>query len=114
MLGGPPPTIIQAEASIRDASGNLQDFWLVSFTDNSGTAFTKPPPASFDLSLFPQGGGLLFINEANPNLPSFSGPIDSLVGTAVATPEPSTLTLLGLGSLGLLGYGGRRWKRAVA
>jgi hypothetical protein len=33
---------------------------------------------------------------------------------ASATPEPSTLTLLGPGSLGLLGYGWRRRKQASA
>jgi hypothetical protein len=33
--------------------------------------------------------------------------------TAEAVPEPSTLTLLGLGALGLLGYGWRRRKQAA-
>jgi hypothetical protein len=35
-------------------------------------------------------------------------------GGGLATPEPSTLTLLGIGSLSLLGYGWRRRKQVVA
>jgi hypothetical protein len=34
--------------------------------------------------------------------------------SAAGVPEPSTVTLLGLGSLGLLGYGWRRWKEEAA
>jgi hypothetical protein len=36
------------------------------------------------------------------------------IPSATGVPEPSTLTLLGLGSLGLLGYGWRRRNRAAA
>jgi hypothetical protein len=36
------------------------------------------------------------------------------VTPATATPEPSTLTLLGLGSLGLFGYGRKRRQQAAA
>jgi hypothetical protein len=71
--------------------------------------------------------------NADPTFPSAIGPIGTfrfasfspsanvivnpaITGTAVATgvPEPSTLTLLSLGSLGLVGYGWRRRNRASA
>jgi hypothetical protein len=35
------------------------------------------------------------------------------VGPATATPEPASLTLLGIGAVGLLGYGWRRRRRAA-
>lgn len=42
--------------------------------------------------------------------------LDNLVltQTTTATPEPASLTLLGFGAVGLLGYGWRRRKRAAA
>jgi hypothetical protein len=44
-----------------------------------------------------------------------SAPIYAISSPITATPEPSTLALLGVGAAGLLGYGLRRWKmrRAV-
>jgi hypothetical protein len=54
----------------------------------------------------------------NPTVSPFGGSLGngvSVPAPAVSSvPEPSTLTLLGLGSLGLLGYGWRRRKRTAA
>jgi hypothetical protein len=111
-LGKPYTTTIQAEAEIDAASGSPQDFWLVSFTDNTGAVFTKPPPRNFELSSFSEGS-LLYIHTASPDLPNFSGPIDSLVGTAVPLPEPSAFTLLGMSIPALFVYGRRCRKQAA-
>jgi hypothetical protein len=51
-------------------------------------------------------------HSESPNAPALFGTFDYRNAAAPA-PEPSTFTLLGLGGLGLLGYGLRRRKRAV-
>ena len=43
---------------------------------------------------------------------NYGATLGSASATSVDNPEPSTLTLLALGTLGLLGYGWR-WKRAA-
>jgi hypothetical protein len=57
----------------------------------------------------PVGNGVL-VSQGSAGLhqPSF------LVFGPTPVPEPSSLTLLGLGSFGLLGYGWRRQKRIAA
>jgi hypothetical protein len=79
----------------------------------SGTPFTTVDPA------------LKMFDGTVPNIGAVNGSgSDFLIQTittndfslssATAAPEPSTLTLLGLGSLSLLGYGWRRRNRAAA
>jgi hypothetical protein len=59
------------------------------------------------------GVGQFPTSEVRPVGPIF-GPSFEVASAVSGVPEPSTLTLLGLGSLGLLGYGWRRRKQAAA
>jgi hypothetical protein len=102
----------------------LQSFsWSVRI-DSTGLSATGISPSLF----VPIAGGVFLPDAKIPaeNLTANLGPgmitysaydraFDSIDGTQVATaPEPSTLTLLGIGSFGLLGYGWRRRKRIPA
>jgi LPXTG-motif cell wall-anchored protein len=78
----------------------FQGFLLI-LSERSNTVFQVP----FDLvnSVNIPAGGTMRIR------------IDPFAtGTAVAIPEPASLTLAGIGSLGLLGYTWYRRKRAIA
>jgi hypothetical protein len=75
---------------------------------NGPYAFKSDGPKIAGFSIFNNDpGGIGIDNIIGPGIedtPSVQGS---------AAPEPSSLTLLGLGSLGLLGYGRRRRKQAV-
>jgi hypothetical protein len=86
----------------------LQLFWLPA-------DFPGSSPVPFVLSV-PATGGTAFseyeaVNSVN-RVHLSSGQLTP--ETAISTPEPASLTLLGIGAVGLLGYGWRRRRRAAA
>jgi hypothetical protein len=90
----------------------------IAFTSNSlfatyGLTTSIAPPVSGSLTDNPTNH---MYNTTQGTLTFTSFGSTSTFGATLVTPapEPSTLTLLGLGSLGLLGYGWRRRKQATA
>jgi hypothetical protein len=82
------------------ASNDSSAAWEVS-TDTSGVGVANEYNSNSQ-GVFPNTGISPFQMEVTAQT------------AATGVPEPSTLTLLGLGSLGLLGYGRRRRKQAAA
>jgi hypothetical protein len=90
-----------------------QDYFLgalfTSVTDallfpGTPTGFAIAPEATFGESRFHNGGTLTFPTSSVDGGPGYFGP-----NLIFATPEPSTLALLGLGIAGVAGW--RRWRK---
>jgi hypothetical protein len=99
-----------------ESTGAFNPFTMT-FTDTAFTGLTL----SKSSDNFPSGvtstlvGDTLTINWGGGFVKggdSFTADFGLTPSTTAGVPEPSTLTLLGLGSLGLLGYGWRRRKQA--
>jgi hypothetical protein len=69
--------------------------------------FTVDPSISFVTNRYTQGSALVNPTNSDPGIVGYFGPNFQVT----PAPEPSTLTLLTLGTLGALGYGWRRRKR---
>jgi hypothetical protein len=91
-LSGVNPPLEMGQSAI-DFSG---------FVDELTTNGMRTVPAPFDQTFLLPGGQTF----------SFGGGTVVLDAQAAIVPEPSTLTLLGLGTLGMLCYGWRYRKRA--
>jgi hypothetical protein len=99
------------------------DFWLtdidfntikgtITITLNDGTTVNllNATPTTFEG--FTSDVAITSLTLTTGEAGAFNTANDFIVGTAAAVPEPSTLTLLGLGTLSLFGYTWRRRRTA--
>ena len=127
---------VQSNNNVTDLGNPSNPHYMIvgpnaSFQGNGGTNFNpyfqSTATAATDLSAAPQGSSVVFVLSA-PNVTSAST-IDNVVftfgtspnehtangsgGFTHPTPEPATMTMLGIAIASLTGYGWRRRKQAV-
>ncbi len=104
----PGSTSSSAATGINDA-GQIVGYYFAGFSNHgflmSGGSYTTidVPGATETLAAG--------INDADQIVGAYFGTGSNLGFLATAVPEPSALTLFGIGTLGMLGYARYRWRR---